>query len=117
MNRLKFGKKAEKAVEKEYEKRGYKHIESNFHSRFGEIDIIVCTDEYIVFAEVKARGEGMLYLPAEAVNASKQNKIRRTAETYLYKNESGLQPRFDVCEVFVKDGKIDQINIIENAFW
>ncbi len=36
---------------------GYTFIDANYHSRFGEIDIIVADDKYIVFVEVKTRDE------------------------------------------------------------
>lgn len=50
---------------------------------------------------------------------SKQRKLRLTAEFYLMKHPTGLQPRFDVAEVYAPDGvrtEAPDIYYIENAF-
>jgi len=102
-------------------KQGYKIIERNYHSRFGEIDIIAANKKVIAFVEVKARGEKSLYTPREAVDFSKQQKCRKTAEIYLVNNPNNLQPRFDVSELVIKENenhkpKVTEHNYIENAF-
>ena len=69
--------------------KGYKVIERNFHSRFGEIDIIALKDGYLVFVEVKARWSLKFGLPEEAVTPQKVWKIGKTGEYY-----SILHPKF-----------------------
>lgn len=110
------GAYGEREAAKYLKKKGYKIVSANFHSRFGEIDIIAEKDGYIVFAEVKTRGENALYSPAEAVTFSKMQKIVKTALYYLTVNPSDLQPRFDVIEVYTENGRVKEINHIENAF-
>lgn len=110
------GAYGEREAAKYLKKKGYKIVTSNFHCRFGEIDIIAEKDGYLSFAEVKTRGENSLYTPAEAVTFSKMQKIIKTANYYLTVNPSDLQPRFDVIEVYTKNGKVKEINQIENAF-
>ncbi|MBQ3068883.1 MAG: YraN family protein [Clostridia bacterium] len=83
--------------------KGYTILSSNYHSRFGEIDIIAVDGPYIVFVEVKARSESSFISPREAVTKSKQDKILRTASLYMRAYPSNLQPRFDVVEVWVAD--------------
>ena len=83
--------------------KGYTVLSSNYRSRFGEIDIIAIDKTYIVFVEVKARSEGSIILPREAVTLDKQKRILRTAATYMRAYPSNLQPRFDVVEVWVSD--------------
>ena len=83
--------------------KGYTILSSNYHSRFGEIDIIANEGPYIVFVEVKARSEGSIILPREAVTLEKQRKLLRTASQYMRAYPSNLQPRFDVVEVWVSD--------------
>lgn len=97
-------------------KKGYKIEAANYHSRFGEIDIIASKGEYIVFAEVKTRACGSIASPAEFVTAVKAEKIRKTAMLYLAAFPSKLQPRFDVIEVYTEKGNTVKINHIENAF-
>lgn len=87
-------------------KNGYKHIESNYHSRYGEIDIIAEDDKYIVFVEVKTRKSNTVYSGLEAVDSRKATKIMRTAFEYLAKNMTTKQPRFDIITVELIGGKI-----------
>lgn len=107
-------------TEKYLKKNGYKILSRNFHSRFGEIDIIAKNKTYIIFVEVKTRSEGAIYSPREAVDYYKQQKCIKTAEYYLVNNETNLQPRFDVSEIILKkDTKKPEVlnhNYIENAF-
>lgn len=93
-------------------------IARNYHSRYGEIDIIAKDSEFIAFVEVKARNEKALERPAAAVNFSKRKKIVQTALIFLSEFEYDLQPRFDVCEITL-DSRTDvpiEFNYIENAF-
>ena len=97
-------------------KNKYKILKKNYSCKYGEIDIIACNKQYILFVEVKTRGENYIFTPSEAVTKSKQMKILKTAVYYLNHNDINLQPRFDVCEVFVSPNKKPEINYIENAF-
>lgn len=113
---LYLGKKGEDFAANFLEKIGYEIIERNFHSRYGEIDIIAKKDEYIAFVEVKTRKADVKYAPSEAVTYTKQKKINLTALTYIVKNDVSLQPRFDIIEVMSNEGRIYKVNHIENAF-
>lgn len=96
----------------------YQIIERNYHSRFGEIDIIAKNNEYIIFAEVKTRDENFSVSPMEAVTVRKQRKILKTALLYLQLHETELQPRFDVIGIITKSNAftVKSVEYIENAF-
>lgn len=96
----------------------YNIIAANFRLRVGEIDIIARNKKYICFVEVKTRGENTIAEPKEAVGSSKQNKIMATSRLFLKTyGYSCLQPRYDVCEVWVdNENKMKKINYIENAY-
>lgn len=115
MNLGLFGLEGEERAAKYLKKQGYNIIVKNFQTRFGEIDIIAENKEYIVFVEVKARGENSIAEPREFVDLRKQRKIIKTAEIYLSENLTEKQPRFDVVEI-KKDKMKIHINHIENAF-
>lgn len=86
----------------------YKIIERNFYAPTGEIDIVAKKGKTLVFVEVKYRNNTDKGLPREAVNAAKQQKIRRTAQFYMAKNsinEEETDIRFDVIEIIGKDIK------------
>ena len=110
-----FGLEGEEKAARHLKKQGYKIIAKNFQTRFGEIDIIAENKEYIIFVEVKARGENSIAEPKEFVDLRKQRKIIRTAEIYLAENPTEKQPRFDVVEIKKENGKTN-LNHIPNAF-
>lgn len=114
----KTGRRGEDEAARFLSGRGYRIVTRNFHSRYGEIDIIAENGDYIVFAEVKTRVKGSMLLPREAVDAKKQSRIIMTAKMYLSCHDIGkLQPRFDVIEVTTgSNSEIKKINNIENAF-
>lgn len=107
------GKTGEDAVCKFLEGKGYEILSRNFHSRYGEIDIIAKLGECIVFTEVKTRKSIAYGRPAEFVTHQKIKKIIKTAMIYL--NNAECEMRFDVAECYIKDGQCE-INYIENAF-
>ena len=108
------------AVAAEYlRRRRYKILACNYHTRFGEIDLIAKSFHYIVFVEVKTRAVGAMVTPAEAVTKSKQRKIIQTAGLFLGRYKSKLQPRFDVIEVWTKKDDplvAEEINHIIGAY-
>ncbi len=98
---------------------GYTIVEKNFHSRYGEIDLIAEDGEFLVFVEVKLRASVSHGLPEETVTSRKQEKLRLTAETYLQTHETDKQPRFDVVALYAKDGMKTHplpVRHIKNAF-
>ena len=96
---------------------GYKILDRNFHSRFGEIDIVAADSKYIVFVEVKLRKNDMYGKACEAVSPAKQRKIISTALIWLEYKRCKLQPRFDVIEVYsTEEGAPPSINHIIDAF-
>ena len=114
-----IGNRAEDFAVKILKKRGYKILERNFASRFGEIDIIAKEKEYIVFVEVKYRASSFYGGGAAAVDRRKQERIRKTAALYIRKIFPEPAVRFDV---FLIQGSLTEpknldFMIIENAFY
>ena len=101
------------------EKKGFKRVVQNYHSRYGEIELIMENDTYLIFVEVKLRKNSRFGTPAEAVTPKKQEKLRNTALLYLQGHETEKQPRFDVIEIYAPKGMDTAplpIRHIENAF-
>lgn len=97
----------------------FKLLATNYRCRYGEIDLIVADRRYIVFVEVKLRKGDHFAQALEHVDQRKQNRIRTTAEIFLSQNETDLQPRFDVIEIYAPKGaqtKDPVINHLEDAF-
>ena len=99
--------------------KGFKIVNRNYISRYGEIDIIASKDDCLVFVEVKFRKRKSLVSGMESVDIRKQNKITKTALVYLSEINENLNARFDVIEITAKEGEkydVDSIIHIENAF-
>ena len=95
-----------------YEVNGYRVLARNWRCREGELDIVARRGSTLVFCEVKARSSAAYGIPAEAVTASKQRKLRALAVLWLRDSgERAGQLRFDVACVL--GGKLE---IIESAF-
>lgn len=104
--------------------KGFQMVERNFQTRWGEIDLIVRSDRYLVFVEVKTRTKASKTTGVAAMSAAKKKKIFKSALLYLQSTCFDLQPRFDVVdieghwticderEIFVAD----RISHYENAF-
>lgn len=78
---------------------GYRILAVNYHSRYGEVDVIAADRETICFVEVKTRQAGAQVGAALSVSLAKQRKIIQTALLYLQETGCDLQPRFDLFAV------------------
>ena len=114
-----YGKKGEDITADYLRKNGFIIFKRNYHSRFGEIDIIAEKGNLLLFVEVKTRGDNPLVSGVEAVDFNKQNRIRLTAADFLRKTHLEYECRFDVSEISVivnPDGIKYKLNYIQNAF-
>ena len=109
-----IGKFGEDTAVKYLESKGYSIICRNYHSRYGEIDVIAENEFYIVFVEVKCRKYDTFISGIDAVDKRKQGKIIKTAYVYLQNNKIEKQIRFDVIELRI--GNKVYVKHIENAF-
>ena len=99
-------------------RRGYELLAANYRCRFGEIDLIAKRAGVLAFVEVKLRRDDQHGEAREFVTARKQQRVMAAAQLWLSQHETGLQPRFDVIEVYAPQGEAGpvKINHIENAF-
>ena len=120
MNIGEMGKSGEDMVARFLRKNGYTLVKRNFITRFGEIDIIAESAEYILFVEVKTREDQGLVSASEAVDMHKQKRLRLAAQRFLALYQTDLQPRFDAALVTVyekPDGRKGyRLHYVKNAF-
>lgn len=113
------GEATEKLAAEYLKEQGLKLVGQNFHSRFGELDLIMMDNENLVFVEVRYRRSNNFGSGAETITASKQSKLMKTASVYLQQHAKMNQypARFDVVSISgsVETGKLE-FNWIENAF-
>jgi putative endonuclease len=92
-----IGNKAEDKAVLFLENKGFKILQRNFYSRYGEIDIIAEDPGAIVFIEVKYRVNNSFGSPLESISAKKIRSICKTARYYLKSEE--INARFDVISI------------------
>ena len=115
--RKKIGSIGEKLALGFLERIGYSILQRNFRCRYGEIDIIDCNSEYLVFCEVKTRKGSAPLHPSLSVTKAKGNRIRELAGLQLMENEDETrQPRFDVISVIMNQNYEETIEHLVNAF-
>lgn len=114
MNNFEKGRLGEEIAFKYIVSNGGDVIEKNYRTKMGEIDLIVRTNNELVFVEVKSRSNINYGYPSESVNYKKKRKIINVAKYYILENSlDNLSIRFDVIEVYFNEKKI---NHIKNAF-
>lgn len=106
-----LGRKAEELTAKYLKKQGYKIIERNFSTPFGEADIVAFKGGWYCFVEVKAREHDAFGLPSEAVNERKKERYRKIAAYFCTLKKQEVPCRFDVASIF--EGGLEYF---ENAY-
>ena len=119
MDRKSFGVYGENIAGKYLRKNGYKILQKNFRTKFGEIDIIAKENDVIAFVEVKTRESGEFASPFLSIDKNKQKHIIKASLVYL-KSKKILEKhacRFDVISVISNDtGSSNKVELIKDAF-
>ena len=115
-SRSETGRLGEELTAYYLQRSGYEIIRRNFRIKGGEIDIIARKDDIIAFVEVKTRDISALESGAEAVKSRKRSLIINAAREYSYRYPHEMQPRFDVAEVTVREGRAVGLKYFDNAF-
>ena len=98
--RQRLGTAGEDLACAELERLGYRVIERNYRSRFGEIDIVAADGDTVVFVEVKTKTSGDFGDPVEEVTPQKQRQIASMGEEYhSFHCRHDTPCRFDVVAV------------------
>ena len=115
MNKREIGFKYENIAKKYLILQGLKFVESNFYTRFGEIDLIFFekNSETLVFVEVKYRKSDFFGSAIEMVTQEKQNRILASSQAYLLKKNWDKNVRYDIIGVSKGSGNIEWL---KNAF-
>lgn len=121
--RQRLGRTGEDLVCRRLRSRGWRIVERNARTRYGELDLVAMTpDRQLVFVEVKTRRSGGTRgpaTPAESVGPAKARRIRQLAAAWL-QGRPGIGAtaiRFDVAGVEVAaTGGARLVQYIEGAF-
>jgi putative endonuclease len=77
------GADAEERARRYLERQGLVMVERNFHSRRGEIDLVMRDGDTLVFVEVRFRRNSRFGTAAESVTPAKQRRIIDAARYFL----------------------------------
>ncbi|MEA2149781.1 MAG: putative endonuclease [Solirubrobacteraceae bacterium] len=115
-----LGRVGEHLALEHLERLGYRLLARNHRTRFGEIDLVVCDDDRIVFVEVKARRADAVAGALESVPPRKQRQVRSMAAAWLVETTDRPRARdlrFDVVAVTVdRHGTLVRLDHLEGAF-
>ena len=143
LTKKEIGRRGEEIAAEFLERKGLQIVERNFHSRWGELDLIavkINESDYenemyfdetaegmnadatmgqgngVHFVEVKTRTGSEYGTPGAAVTYTKQQKLRKTALVWLQEQEQYYSDLcFDVIEVWVV-GKTAKIRWLKSCF-
>lgn len=107
------GGEAERLAAAYLEQQGLKLLTSNYHCRFGEIDLVMRDGKALVFVEVRLRSTDRFGGAAMSITPAKRQRLSRTAEHYLQEHGDSVC-RFDA--VLMSKTDIEDIEWIRNAF-
>ena len=112
------GGKGEREAKELLREKGYKILEMNWGSKWGEVDLICLDKDVVVFVEVKAKTGYGYGAPWQMVSKRKLSQVRRIGGLFL--TEKGWQDkacRIDVVGVvFSRAGKVVNIDHYENVY-
>ena len=97
-------------------------LDRNWRCADGELDIVACDGEVLVFCEVKTRSSSGFGDPSEAVGAQKASRLRRLALRWLAQQQEfgnrsfWPQLRFDVISVLCERQSAPKVNHVRAAF-
>ena len=111
-NKREIGSEGEDRATKSLKKEGYRIIEKNFRSPFGELDIVAEEGGYLVFVEVKKRNSSSFGNSLQAINSVKKKHMIKTAMFYMKTHKCfDRRVRFDVVGI-----DSENVKIVKHAF-
>jgi putative endonuclease len=115
------GAAGEQLASEHLQRRGFRILERNFRTRWGELDIVAYDGRTLVFCEVKsrrARAGGVS--PLESVHRRKQSRVRKMAASWLIERTERPHAdrlRFDAIGItFDPAGRLLELTHLEGAF-
>ncbi|MDP0488947.1 MAG: YraN family protein [Fusobacterium sp. JB019] len=96
--------------------KGYKIIDKNYYTRYGEIDLIAKNKNLIIFVEVKQRSSNNFGFGENSIDYKKRRRIFLSAKQFLYKNNLfDFSIRFDAIIFYKKNNY--SYKWLKNIIW
>ena len=97
------------------QKEGFSILKTNWRFQKAEVDIIAQDNNFLVFVEVKTRGNRRFGKPEDAIDKKKIALYKDAAEGYLEEYPSEAEIRFDVISILIAKDET-QIEYFPDAF-
>ncbi len=115
--RKKTGGSGEQLARVFLSKNGYRILDENYATPFGELDFVGIDDDALVFIEVKTRRSSRFGNPLDAVTYRKRNSIIKSALHYLRQKKFQFSTyRFDTVSIELINDTSNNIELIKNVF-
>lgn len=113
---LKTGKRGEDIAREYLEKKGYKIVEQNYKTKYGEIDLVCQRKKELVIVEVRTKIGENFGTPEESLTKKKLRKIWLNTLAYVNKNNwKGNYRTEAVCIVLRQGGGgVERLEHYEN---
>ena len=115
--RTRLGNRGEEIARRHLLGLGWHILETNYRSKWGEVDIVAQDGDHLVFVEVRTRqGVDKFGGPQESITHRKKERLQATAETYI----QGLEEtppgwRIDLIAVTLTRGASPQVEHVTHA--
>lgn len=104
-----LGQHAEAIVAFWLEKQGASILARNYHTRYGELDLIIQEEELLTFVEVRSRTRASTHAALHSIGHSKRSRLLKAAQLYITQHYPDYEPRIAFACVGVSfrwDGSI-----------
>ena len=117
MDRKTTGELGELVAQEYLKKKGYRIIETNYRTRYGELDIVARNKNTLVFTEVRTKTSLNFGIPEESITPTKSRHLAAAANIYRQHHEKLPENwRIDFISVLLDEsGKMLRLNHIESA--
>ena len=95
------GNKGETLAAEYLQIKGYKILQRNYRSKWGEIDIVAKVNNIVIFVEVKTKTSDKFGEPWEMVDAWKMEQVKRIGEMWAREYGWEGRVRMDVVGVWL----------------
>ncbi|MDP6549250.1 MAG: YraN family protein [Dehalococcoidia bacterium] len=104
--RTRLGQWGEELAGRFLEERGYRILDTNYRTRYGEVDIVAREGKELVFVEVRTRHSGGFGAPEESLSAAKMRRLVTTCQDYIQRRAvEDTEWRIDLVCVHLDRGR------------
>jgi putative endonuclease len=97
-----FGQRGELLAVEYLKSQGYTIVTSNWHCKYGEIDIVAQKDDRLVFVEVRTRHATTTETAFESISPRKQKRMTASAQIYIADHDlDAMDWRVDVIGIAI----------------